>query len=91
MRQSLKNFINTGDYIDNLEEHYIWRRASDAVEKYTNTIIDRIIREKRDDVRTKDFEILDYVKKGKSCLPSDTLCYLENDNIDDLARKYLMA
>lgn len=87
---SLKSYIHSEDYIDDLEDSYIKGRARDAVDKYVDTIVDRIVKEKRDDVRTKDFEILDYVKEGKSYLP-DALCYLENDNIDELAKEYLSA
>ena len=90
MRQ-LKNLINTEDYIDHLEDKYIESRARDAVDKYVDAIVDRIVKEKRADVRTKDFEILDYVRQGRRWLPSHILCYLENDNIEELAKEYLSA
>lgn len=59
-----------------------------AVRPYVNKLIDDLVELKQNDVKIREFDILDYAKKGYSYLPSNEVCFLEENNIDSLVKNY---
>jgi len=58
------------------------------VRPYVDKLIDDLTELKQNDVKIRDFDILDYAKKGYRCLPSNEVCFLEENNIDKLVKRY---
>jgi hypothetical protein len=85
---SLKNYIDTADYVEECKRVYLNNKVYDAIRPYVDKIVDELVEYKKDDVGIKDFDILDYAKQGYNYLPSSEVCYIDNDNINDLVSKY---
>lgn len=85
---SLKNYIDTKNYIEKCKEEYLNNALYRAVCPYVNKPIDDLVELKQNDVKIKEFDILDYAKKGYSYLPSNEVCFLEENNIDRLVKNF---
>ena len=85
---SLKSYINTADYVEECKREYLNTKVYDAIRPYVNRIVDELVEQKQNDVKIIDFDILDYARKGYSYLPHDEVCYMSDNNIDELVSKF---
>ncbi len=85
---NLKNYIDTKNYIEECKKEYLNNALYRAVRPYVDKLIDDLTELKQNDVKIRDFDILDYAKKGYRCLPSNEVCFLEENNIDKLVKRY---
>ena len=53
-----------------------------------NQIVDELVEQKQNDVKIIDFDILDYARKGYGYLPHNEVCYMSDNNIDELVSKF---
>ncbi len=80
--------IDTKNYIEECKKEYLNNALYRAVRPYVDKLIDDLTELKQNDVKIRDFDILDYAKKGYRCLPSNEVCFLEENNIDKLVKRY---
>ncbi len=85
---SLKNYIDTGIYLDECRKEYLNNTVYKAIRPYIDKIVRNLVEQKQNDVKIMNFDILDYVRKDYSYLPSDEVCYLTDNNIDKLIKDY---
>lgn len=85
---SLKNYIDTKNYIDECKKEYLNNSVYRAIQPYINKIVDDLVEQKQNDVNIIDFDILDYARKGYSYIPTDEVCYLAHNDIDNLVKCY---
>ncbi len=85
---SLKNYIDTKNYLAECRKEYLNSAVYRAIRPYAGRIVDNLVERKQNDVKILDFDILDYARKGYSCLPSDEVCYMTDDNINELVKHY---
>lgn len=85
---SLKSYIDTADYVEECKRSYLNNLVYDAIRPYVNAIVDELVEKKQDDVKIIDFNILDYARKGYSYLPTKEVCYMSENNIDEMVREY---
>lgn len=85
---SLKNYIDTRNYLDECRKEYLNNAVYKAIRPYIDKIVQNLVGQKQNDVKIMDFDILDYARKGYSYLPSDEVCCLTDNNIDKLAKDY---
>lgn len=85
---SLKKYIDTENYLDECRKEYLNNAVCRAIRPYVNKLIDDLVELYQNDVKIRDFDILDYARKGYSYLPSDEVCFLEENSIDKLVNGY---
>lgn len=85
---SLKNYIDTKNYIDECKKEYLNNSVYRAIQPYINKIVDDLVEQKPNDVNIIDFDILDYARKGYSYIPINEVCYLTHNDIDNLVKCY---
>lgn len=85
---SLKNYIDTRNYLDECRKEYLNNAVYKAIRPYIDKIVQNLVGQKQNDVKIMDFDILDYARKGYSYLTSDEVCCLTDNNIDKLVKDY---
>ncbi len=85
---SLKNYIDTADYVEECKKTYLNRVIYDAIRPYMNQLVYNLVEQNCNEVEIRDFDILDYARRGYSYLPHEEVCYMNNNSINEVVSSY---
>lgn len=84
--KELQPYIDSSNYFEHGKSTFLYHKIREEIEKYTDSIVNRVYEEMENKVTGKDFDMLDYVRMGLRCMPVDDI-YSVN-GVADCVSKY---
>lgn len=86
--ESLSEYIDSSEYFEHGKQVYLIRKIREELDKYIDTIVNDIYNQMEDKVEMEEYNILDYVKSGKSYIPYGEVYSVDDSQISNCVKKY---
>ena len=86
--ENLSEYIDSSEYFEHGKQVYLMSKIRDELDKYIDTIVSDIYNQMEDKVEMEEYNILDYVKNGKSYIPYGEVYSVDDSQISNCVKKY---
>lgn len=86
--ENLSEYIDSSEYFEHGKQVYLMNKIRDELDKYIDTIVSDIYNQMEDKVEMEEYNILDYVKNGKSYIPYGEVYSVDDSQISNCVKKY---
>ena len=86
--ENLSEYIDSSEYFEHGKQVYLMSKIRDELDKYIDAIVSDIYNQMEDKVEMEEYNILDYVKNGKSYSPYGEVYSVDDSQISNCVKKY---